>query len=59
MPTRDFYMRDNNSAIVEGFKKTIYNIAVLLIRDWKPKNESVIPESDEIEIKKQIDDLIQ
>ena len=36
----------------------MYNVVKLLLRDSSPKNETNIDETNEIEIKKQIDDLV-
>ena len=59
MPTRDFYLRENDTIIVEALKKVIFNVVKLLLRDSSPKNETSLDETNEIEIKKQIDDMIE
>ena len=58
LPTRDFYLRENDTVIIEALKKVMFNVVKLLLRDSSPKNETNIDETNEIEIKKQIDDLV-
>ena len=59
LPTRDFYLRENDTVIVEALKKVMFNVVKLLLRDSSLKNETNIEEANEIEIKKQIDDLVR
>ena len=59
LPTREYYLRENDTVIVEALKKVMYNVVKLLLRDSNPKNETNIEEANEIEIKKQIDDLVR
>ena len=59
LPTRDFYLRENDTVIVEALKKVIFNVVKLLLRDSNPKNETNLDETNEREIKKQIDDMIE
>ena len=59
LPTRDFYLRENDTVIVEALKKVIFNVVKLLLRDSNPKNETNLDETNEAEIKKQIDDMIE
>jgi hypothetical protein len=51
-------LRENDTVIVEALKKVMFNVVKLLLRDSNPKNETNIDEANEIEIKKQIDDLV-
>jgi predicted metalloendopeptidase len=51
-------LRENDTVIIEALKKVMFNVVKLLLRDSSPKNETNIDETNEIEIKKQLDDLV-
>lgn len=59
LPTRDYYLKENDTSVTDAFKNVALRLVKLLVKDDTDTGEVLITDDRLAKIKEQIDDVVQ